>query len=155
MRLQVRFRYVENCFVSLPAPTASSLFRSFLPASVGLQLTWADAAGRPVQALVGWSGTSSEGRDALELSPHFASCLGLREGQAVGVEPADKVATATMAFVEPLTPDDWEIVELNAGYVEQHLLEQVQYVYEGETLPIWIWGDTVVFVRVTQSPRAP
>ena len=109
----------------------------------------------------------------LEINPTFAAGLGLRDKQTVSVEliPARKVPSAATVFVDPLTPDDWEILvsppplvplvpsqssfldnnnkkELHAGLLEEQLLNQVKVVFPGEILAIWILSNTLIRLRV-------
>eukprot|EP01105_Mastigella_eilhardi_P024813 TRINITY_DN6551_c0_g1_i1.p1 TRINITY_DN6551_c0_g1~~TRINITY_DN6551_c0_g1_i1.p1 ORF type:complete len:816 (-),score=186.40 TRINITY_DN6551_c0_g1_i1:30-2210(-) len=92
----------------------------------------------------------------MEIGPEFAACLGLRDGQMVTVEPLEKVATATTVLVEPASPDDWEILELNAGFIEEQLLSQIQYVFEGERVPVWVGSaaSTVLYMNVNKVAGA-
>jgi hypothetical protein len=50
--------------------------------------------------------------------------------------------------VEPLTIDDWEIVELNAGFLESSFLNQARVVQQNEILSIWIHDKTCVSLKV-------
>lgn len=170
MRLIVRYKNLSNCNVNLPKQLANSLSVNHCkPKSFGLILSWvsndvskskkstktsssssSSSAKKPQQALVGWSGGCTGSKDALEISAQFAEALGLQEGQAIGVEPAEGVPTATMIMVEPATEDDWEVIELHSQFLEERLLSQVQLVFEGETLPLWVLGDTLAYVRVTK-----
>lgn len=162
MRLIVKYKNLSNCSVNLPKQLANSLSVSHCkPKSFGLILSWVcnDATkkkndkkngGKALQALVGWSGSCTGSKDVLEISALFAEALGLQEGQAVGVEPAEGVPTATMIMVEPASEDDWEVIELHSQFLEERLLSQVQLVFEGETLPLWVLGDTLAYVRVTK-----
>ena len=50
--------------------------------------------------------------------------LGLAEGRPVAVRPLWEVPAAEWVSVEPASEDDWEIVELNAEYLEGQLLTQ-------------------------------
>lgn len=42
------------------------------------------------------------------------------------VERVDVVDFPRRLELEPCTPDDWELVELHAGYLEDELLRQVR-----------------------------
>ena len=47
-------------------------------------------------------------------------------------------ASKDLVCLEPLTTDEWEILELNAGAVEMGLLAQIQVLNPGQTFPLWI-----------------
>lgn len=119
---------------------------------MGLELTWTDnSTGSRKKAYVGWAGEASGHREVLEISSHFAACLELQEGQQVTVRPANDIPTATMVNVEPFGADDWEIMELHHQYLEEQLLNQVKILYEGQKIAIWVHGQAVVHLRVTQT----
>ena len=44
------------------------------------------------------------------------------------------VPNARRVFVKPASENDWEVIELNAGYVEQNLLSQVAVVASGQPI---------------------
>ncbi|KAI8080872.1 P-loop containing nucleoside triphosphate hydrolase protein [Thamnidium elegans] len=74
----------------------------------------------------------------------------LQDGQKVNVEFCRNVTECTTVSVEPLTEDDWEILELHAGYVEEHLLSQIRVVYTDQIMCVWIHGKTLVRLVVAE-----
>ncbi|KAF3762565.1 nucleotide binding protein [Cryphonectria parasitica EP155] len=111
------------------------------------------AAGAPPQRSVylGWTGMPSKrklasivGRDGLgsssrggtglreqevalvEIDPTLASTLGLEEGQKVMATIHTDPPLAHTVNIEPLTPEDWEIIELHATFLELNLLSQMR-----------------------------
>ncbi|KAI8323016.1 AAA-domain-containing protein [Martensiomyces pterosporus] len=156
--LVVAFSPLHSCLVSLPARWASAL--SAQPASKGcmvFKLTW--GSGKEQSAYVAWSGgiSRSEQRDRSgSLSPHvieidgtFGSQLGLSEGTQVSVEFVPQVATCTAAEVVPAHFDDWEILELNAGAVEDRLLQQARVVAVDQPIVFWLNSSTSVCLNTT------
>lgn len=109
-------------------------------------------AGTPTQKSVylGWTGMPSKrkiasivGRDGIsgsrggsglreqevplvELDPTLANTLGLGEGQKVMTTIHTDPCLAHTVNIEPLTPDDWEIIELHATFLELNLLSQIR-----------------------------
>jgi peroxin-1 len=100
-------------------------------------------------AYVGWTGTQSQrrlasvvGREGLsgrrgtnvderevpliEIDASFARTLGLSEGQKVGAIIHLDPPLAHTVNIEPLTPEDWEIIETKANYLELNLLAQIR-----------------------------
>lgn len=55
----------------------------------------------------------------------WARALGLGEGSSVAVRPLPGLPQAVSVTVEPASEDDWEVVQLNAEYLEEQLLNQV------------------------------
>ncbi|ERF68021.1 hypothetical protein EPUS_06411 [Endocarpon pusillum Z07020] len=104
-----------------------------------------DGAGSQKSVYVGWTGMPSRRRPALgmnrnsyangvreqEISPieiddTFAGLLGLTEGQRVGIFLHLDPPVAHTVHIEPLTPADWEVIELHASFLELNLLSQVR-----------------------------
>ncbi|KAJ2698637.1 Peroxisome biosynthesis protein pex1 [Coemansia sp. IMI 209128] len=130
------------------------------------RLSWKQPNGGT--AYVGWSGGASQSSgyrdgagalsaDVLEIDAVFARQLGLSDGASVGVEYVADVATCTAAEVEPAAADDWEILSLNAGAVEERLLQQARVVAVGQPIVFWLSASAVVRLNtasVTPSTHA-
>ncbi|KAI7899828.1 P-loop containing nucleoside triphosphate hydrolase protein [Cokeromyces recurvatus] len=76
--------------------------------------------------------------------------IGLQDGQKIMVEFCRNVTECTTVHVEPLTEDDWEILELHAGYIEENLLSQIRVVYVNQIICVWIHGKTLVRLTVAE-----
>jgi hypothetical protein len=100
----------------------------------------------------GWSGgcsTAVKGQETIELDFQVAKACGLKDGQFYSVEFLNDVPVATTVQVEPLGSDDWEILELNAGLMEEQLLNQCRVVNQGQILHLWV-NDIAMNVRVVE-----
>lgn len=96
---------------------------------------------------VGWTGMPSKRRTAslvgregingmrasreqevqlVELDATLAKTLGISEGQRVVATVHIDPPLAHTINIEPLTPDDWEIIELHATFLELNLLSQIR-----------------------------
>jgi peroxin-1 len=86
----------------------------------------------PVVGRDGISGTrgSSSGREQdialVEIDATFARTLGLSDGQKVTASLHVDPPLAQTINIEPLTPADWEIIELHATFLEINLLSQIR-----------------------------
>ncbi|KAF2142177.1 uncharacterized protein K452DRAFT_250025 [Aplosporella prunicola CBS 121167] len=73
---------------------------------------------------------SAVGRDqdvaVVELDAAFGRLLGLEDGQKVGVLLHLDPPQAHTINIEPLTPADWEMIELHAQFLELNFLSQVR-----------------------------
>ena len=106
-----------------------------------------NAAGFQKTAYVGWTGMPSKRRLApvvgardgygnpasreqdiatVEIDATFAKLLGLNEGQKLGILLHLDPPVAHTVNIEPLTPADWEIIELHATFLELNLLSQIR-----------------------------
>ncbi|XP_052824164.1 peroxisomal ATPase PEX1 isoform X1 [Octopus bimaculoides] len=78
----------------------------------------------------------------------YANKLGIKEEDEIILEPVKYVPFCESVFVDPLSVNDWEILEKNAHFIEAHLLEQVRVVWEGQVLPIWVHQSVCLFLKI-------
>ncbi|KAF2854526.1 peroxisome biosynthesis protein-like protein (PAS1/Peroxin-1) [Plenodomus tracheiphilus IPT5] len=126
----------QNVVVELtyrqPAPPGASDARSAAPQK---------------SVFVGWTGMQSKRRlapvvtrdgmranpaasqqdlPAVEVDATFARLVGLQEGQKVGIILHVDPPQAHTINIEPLTPVDWEMIELHAQFLELNFLSQIR-----------------------------
>jgi peroxin-1 len=65
-------------------------------------------------------------KSTVEIDATFAKLIGLSDGQKVGILLHLDPPVAHTVNIEPLTPGDWEIIELHATFLELNLLSQVR-----------------------------
>lgn len=93
----------------------------------------------------GWSGMSSEGT---EMDPAFAKIHGINEGLKVNLSILLDPPIATTIEVEPLTPSDWETIELHAGALENSLVYQTRCVELNSNLVVYISDSIIATLKV-------
>jgi peroxin-1 len=62
---------------------------------------------------------------------------------------------ARSVSVTPMSPDDWEILEQHASFLENNLLSQLRATQKGQEINIWVLGRTKIRIRVGKSSRRP
>jgi peroxin-1 len=62
----------------------------------------------------------------VEIDAAFARTLGISDGQKVTVGLHVDPPVAHTVHIEPLTPEDWEIIELHANFLEINLVHQIR-----------------------------
>ena len=114
-------------------------YKELAPSTPGIK----DIAASQRSVYVGWTGmpskrkvASTAGRgnlrggpidiNVVEIDSTFARTVGLAEGQRVGVLLHLDPPLAHTVNIEPLTPGDWEIIELHANFLEINLLSQIR-----------------------------
>ncbi|PYI05842.1 AAA+-type ATPase [Aspergillus sclerotiicarbonarius CBS 121057] len=145
---------LKNCLVNLPPSLVALLVNANTAAQnviVELQYraTTGKANGSPAQrsCYLGWTGMPSKRKLApvvwrdgissasaareldistVELDTTFGRVLGLADGQRVGIYIHLDPPVAHTINIEPLTPEDWEIIELHATFLELNLLSQIR-----------------------------
>ncbi|CAI6341792.1 unnamed protein product [Periconia digitata] len=86
----------------------------------------------PVVSREGLSGTRGgpaareQDIQAVEIDTTFARLVGLSEGQKVGIILHLDPPQAHTINIEPLTPIDWEMIELHAQFLELNFLSQIR-----------------------------
>ncbi|XP_042036119.1 peroxisome biogenesis protein 1-like isoform X2 [Salvia splendens] len=142
---------IESCFVSLPLSLIQTLQTGYLPPILALELRSDDRLWQ-----VAWCGAASNSPSSIEIARHYADCIGLSDRTAVKVRVVSNLPKATLVTVEPLTEDDWEILELNSELAESVILKQVGVVHEQMKFPLWLHGQTVVtFLVMSIFPQNP
>lgn len=71
-----------------------------------------------------WAGAASRGPH-LEVPGALAGCLNIAQGITVTARAVSDIPEAIGVCVEPISVDDWEVVEQNAGHMEDQILSQV------------------------------
>ncbi|EYE95678.1 AAA family ATPase peroxin 1 [Aspergillus ruber CBS 135680] len=144
---------LKNCLVNLPPSLTALLVNANATAqNVIVELQYRPSSGRangsPSQRslYLGWTGMPSKrklapvvGRDGInrgsareqevstvELDTTFGRVLGLAEGQPVAIYIHLDPPVAHTVNIEPMTPEDWEIIELHANFLELNLLSQIR-----------------------------
>ncbi|TXG48256.1 hypothetical protein EZV62_027550 [Acer yangbiense] len=144
---------IENCFVSLPLhfiQTLQSTRSGHLPQLVSLELR---SSNHHNPWVVAWSGATSSS-SSIEVAQHLAECISLPDHSLVQVRVVSDVPKATLVTVEPVTEDDWEVLELNSEHAETAMLSQVRIVQEAMRFPLWLHGHTVItFLVVSTFPK--
>ena len=147
----------RSSWASLPEEVVSALYASPVALPLVLEVRPAEppargAAGAP--RYVAWGGAAAP-RGRLGLPAALADALGLREGAAVTLRALPAAPAAAAVSVEPAGADDWEVVELNAGYVEEQLLGQAGVAAPGQPLLLWVRGALVTLSVLALDPPAP
>ncbi|CAO3684390.1 unnamed protein product [Umbelopsis ramanniana] len=167
-QVSIQLTPLRSCLANLPVTWSNSLLdQKKVPQNVILELSWKEGENTK-KVYVGWSGESSKvpanapfvngGKpmDILELDPQFAQSIGITNGQKVSVDFCRNTPECDTVNVVPYTEDDWEILELHAGYVEENLLSQLRVVYPNQLITIWIHGRTLVRLQIgDMSPKVP
>ncbi|KAJ9630631.1 Peroxisome biosynthesis protein pex1 [Taxawa tesnikishii (nom. ined.)] len=71
-------------------------------------------------------GRQDQSVDTVEIDTTFARVLGIVEGQKVGVTLHIDPPQVHTVHIEPLTPTDWEIIELHSRFLEMNFLSQIR-----------------------------
>ncbi|KAJ7072576.1 P-loop containing nucleoside triphosphate hydrolase protein [Mycena amicta] len=160
-RVRVHCVSLRSSLVNLPISLYGPLVqRSIRPQHLAVHLTILNA--EKTEVFVGWTGMASasslaqfnssdagdRGLETVEIDPQYASSLGLKQNDLVEIGLVHDLPLATSVATEPLTADDWEIIEIHASHVESTLLSQVRVAKVGQEIDVWVLGRTRVRLRV-------
>lgn len=166
MRLLLTISDRQSCYAALQSADVAELFASGSGSSRhfcrALRIKRLRSDGKEATSsdlYVGWAGdnTIAANRGRIELSQAFADCLGLVDGEELDITAVVDPAVAVSVMVEPSSIDDWEVVELQANFIEEHLLSQIAVVSPGMVFPVWIHGQQVAKLKIdpADSNRTP
>ncbi|PWA15107.1 hypothetical protein CCH79_00008874 [Gambusia affinis] len=143
--VRVVFNNAKNCFLHLPSKMISHLS---LQENQTLELSWDNA--HPVYLSWTQSRASSDPHsNDVELCRQMGEKLGLKDGEQGFLKPCHQVSSLNQVFVEPLSPDDWEILESHSSALEQKLLDQIRVVFQHGVFPVWVYSHTVIYIKIT------
>ncbi|XP_074543507.1 peroxisomal ATPase PEX1 [Halichoeres trimaculatus] len=148
----VVFNNTKNCFLQLPPTLVSHLS---LKEDQAVELSWGN--GLPV--FLSWTqnrASSNQDSHKVELCRQLGEKLGLNDGDQGFLRPCHQVSSVQQVFVEPLSSDDWEILELHSDALEQNLLDQIRVVFQDAVFPVWVNSHTAIYIRIgSLSPSVP
>ncbi|XP_065255805.1 peroxisomal ATPase PEX1 isoform X2 [Emys orbicularis] len=146
----VAFSGARDCFLHLPPALASHLR---LQQGQAVKVSWGH---QPI--FLSWMEIrhhGHHGENIAEINRHLAEKLGIAEGEQIFLEPCSQALSCQQVEVEPLSADDWEILELHASSLEKHLLDQIQIVFPKAIFPVWVEQNTHIYIRIgTLKPPA-
>jgi hypothetical protein len=134
--LPITFVSLKSSFINIPIRWTNALWD--LSPLTAFEISFKQKGVQKV-AYFQWSGGCSKcaERETLEIDFSYKNSLNLKENQLVKVKTV-KVPLGKRISVEPMTVDDWEILELNAGLLEEQFLNQVRVVYLNQIITIWL-----------------
>ncbi|KAJ6495661.1 P-loop containing nucleoside triphosphate hydrolase protein [Mycena vitilis] len=162
-RARVHYVSLRSSLVNLPISLYGPLVeRSIRPQHLAVHLTLVSPGqAEKLEVYVGWTGMASasslaqfnssdseKGYETIEIDPQYALGLGLKQNDLVEIGLVHDLPLATSVATEPLTPDDWEIIDIHASHVESTLLSQVRVAKTGQEIDVWVLGRTRVRLRV-------
>ncbi|XP_058534089.1 peroxisomal ATPase PEX1 isoform X1 [Ochotona princeps] len=139
----VAFTNARDCFLHLPRRLAAQLQ---LLQNQAIEVSWGHQP-----AFLSWvegRRFSDQGENVAEMSRHLGQKLGLPDGEQVFLRPCPHMVSCEQVEVEPLSVDDWEILELHAATLEQHLLGQIRVVFPKAVLPVWVDQQTHLLIQI-------
>nr|XP_057903947.1 peroxisomal ATPase PEX1-like isoform X1 [Doryrhamphus excisus] len=143
----------KNCFLHLSSKLISHLS---LNENQALELSRSHGPSVFLSWTLNRSSSSSFDSHRVEMCRHLGEKLGLRDGEEGFLRPCQQVSSVHRVFVEPLSSDDWEILELHSGMLEQQLLDQIRVVFQDAVFPVWVDNHTVIFIQIALlSPSVP
>ncbi|MBW0464686.1 hypothetical protein O181_004401 [Austropuccinia psidii MF-1] len=86
--------------------------------------------------------------ESIEIDEALAAEMGWQDDDRVSIRFYHELKRATTVHVEPLSIDDWEILESNPQYLEDNILKQIRVLSESQTLLVWIYAKTLIKIRV-------
>nr|P46463.1 RecName: Full=Peroxisomal ATPase PEX1; AltName: Full=Peroxin-1; AltName: Full=Peroxisome biosynthesis protein PAS1 [Komagataella pastoris]CAA85450.1 PAS1 [Komagataella pastoris] len=150
----VRYSPLRNNLCNLPSAITTMLFSAdFNIQQIIVELSWVPhqrAAQRRI-AYCGWAGgitKTSSSNPVIEIDRSLASAIDLQENVNVTVNVHIDAVKAITVELEPVTSNDWEIVETHAQVLETYLLNQTRCVYPNQVLVVYPTPQTTARLLV-------
>ncbi|XP_074658334.1 peroxisomal ATPase PEX1-like [Tubulanus polymorphus] len=159
----VNYNSNRHCFVSLPENFVRDVlkkkgtgFETADNINNVLVVSLTTTTSESVAFMSSAGGEFNRRSDTIAINGWYAGKLNLSNGDRVVLNPVlDAVERCQRAFMEPVSIDDWEILELHAQFAEEHILDQVRVIWQGQIIPIWVSDYTCVYVKIGEmSPSA-
>lgn len=158
-RVKVKYSSLHSSLINLPLSVYGPLVSTGVrPQTVAVHLSNSKKGDDLRTGYVGWTGLASspssarwksdDGLESIEIDPQLCSSLGFSEGEVLELGLVHNLPIASSVSTEPVSSDDWEILELHAQYVEDNLLSQVRVVSKEQEVNVWIMGKTLIRFRV-------
>ncbi|OXH34334.1 peroxin-1 [Cryptococcus neoformans] len=162
----VKYRSLRSNLVNLPLSLYAQLVQQQArPQSLILHLSpllspsFPSSSRQPKTAYLGWSGLNAaanvsqvgDGVESVEVDPEVAMSLGWNEGILVEIAVVHNPTVAKSVSVTPMSPDDWEILEQHASFLENNLLSQLRAAQKGQEIDVWVMGRTKIRIRVDET----
>ncbi|KAJ3994136.1 P-loop containing nucleoside triphosphate hydrolase protein [Lentinula boryana] len=164
-KARIHFVSLHSSLVNLPISIYGPLLeRNIRPQNLAVHLAVVPSNSTTTrkEAYVGWTGMASasslaqfnvsepteKGLETVEIDPQYSQSLGLAQGDIVEIGLLHDMAFAKSVATEPLTSDDWEIIEIHASHVESTLLSQVRVAKVGQEIDVWVLGRTRVRLKI-------
>uniref|UniRef100_A0A4X2LVQ2 Peroxisomal ATPase PEX1 n=1 Tax=Vombatus ursinus TaxID=29139 RepID=A0A4X2LVQ2_VOMUR len=139
----VAFSHARDCFLHLPRALAAQLH---LQQNQAIEVAWGH---QPI--FLSWvegKHHSNHGENVAEINRQVGQKLGISDGEQVFLRPCSHVVSCHQVEVKPLSADDWEILELHASSLEQHLLDQIRIVFPNAIFPVWVDQQTYIYIQI-------
>ncbi|KAF9460743.1 P-loop containing nucleoside triphosphate hydrolase protein [Collybia nuda] len=166
-KARIHFVSLRSSLVNLPISIYGPLLeRSIRPQNLAIHLKLLleipGIRNEATEAYVGWTGMASasslahfnsprseeRGLETIEIDPQYAQGLGFSQGDVVEIGLLHDMPFAQSVATEPLSSDDWEIIEIHASHVESTLLSQVRVAKTGQEIDVWVLGRTRVRLKI-------
>ncbi|KAF5388776.1 hypothetical protein D9757_005613 [Collybiopsis confluens] len=171
-KARIHFVSLRSSLINLPISVYGPLVeRGIRPQSLAVHLTLASATPGAAkrEAYVGWTGMASasslaqfnvsdpseKGFETVEMDPQYSQSLGFTQGDLVEIGLIHDMPFARMVGTEPISSDDWEIIEIHASHVESTLLSQVRVAKVGQEINVWVLGRTRVRLKIVSLDSQP
>lgn len=133
-RVSIKYKQLHTNLINIP----SNLSSLFFNAGINIQDVIVEIVlNTKSKSYCGWSGSTSSSPSTIEMDPVFAQSLNLLEKQQVVINMKLNNYESTQVSLEPLTPSDWELVELHAQVLEDRMMSQTRCVSPNQVLVVY------------------
>jgi len=148
----VRYSFSKNCLAHVSASLLCSLHSNSRDGE--LAVAKVTCAGKTCFFSLIPISSDRCSSDEVRLNGLYASKMGIADSSQALVELVKGSSVCISAWIEPLTVDDWEIVELHGGELENQLLDQIRVIWPGQVFPLWVEQNVCIYMKVVKTEPA-
>ncbi|EPY50012.1 AAA family ATPase Pex1 [Schizosaccharomyces cryophilus OY26] len=155
MNCLISFKNTRSCFVNIPDSLLLQLDGPIQEYAACLQISTIEKERNPISYFLGISGlpSSFSTHDTIEIDPIYAHTLGLSESERVYLYLIKVESIIERLEIRPVSPDDWEIAEQNANWLETNFFNSYRIISR-ENFPIFLpSGTAITFQMVNAEPN--
>ncbi|KAH3681751.1 hypothetical protein WICPIJ_007291, partial [Wickerhamomyces pijperi] len=141
--------------IDLPsALTQQLLALNLLPQNILVKLTYPSLQNSRLDsvAYLGWSGyNTATSTPSISIDPKTCNSLSITPQSQITLEIIINAAKLTSVEVEPLTYEDWDLIQIHAGMMEFTIIQQSRGLCQGQEFVYFVPGSGVsVLMKVVK-----
>lgn len=146
LELTIKTKYLnyKNCFLHL-----NKKYKEILNENDIVQLKTLNNQKSKAYFSIIFKNSDPKDVDCAFIDRLYGNKLGIHDDEeALMIKCNNEIKYARIITIQPLSNDDWQILELNIDNIQDNLLNQIKVVFKDQIFPIWIESNVSIFVKV-------
>jgi 16S rRNA G966 N2-methylase RsmD len=146
LNIKTRHHNFKNCFLHL-----NKKYKDILNENDIVQLkTYNNQISKAYFSIL-FTNIGKKDDDCVFIDRLYGNKLDLNDDEeALMIKCNNDIKFAHSIIIQPVSNDDWQILELNIDNIQNNLLNQIKVVFKDQIFPIWIETNVSIFVTVSK-----